>query len=180
MAKWKNDALVLFHGCTELSIRPSSPRGIAIDANPHNLSLVAGGHRTEFGRGFYATTWQRQAEFWANRQAKKLSIKLRNQPRPKAVVLRFEVARDMLAGLESLVFTSEHSGFWSFVAYCRSGSVSHGRGGGQTEYDVIYGPVSVWPQRLVIKDCDQISFHTDKALAAISTLSVASIGTPYF
>ncbi len=181
MASWKNDPLVLYHGCSELSLRPRNQNGIAADSKLHYISLLAGGHRTEFGRGFYATTWLRQAEFWANRQARKAAISRQETPRPKATVLRFEVGRNDLAHLESLVFTNENAGFWPFISYCRSGLAPHGRQQSkQQEYDIVYGPVSIWPQQLVIKDCDQVSFHTDKALSVISAVSVTSTGNPYY
>ncbi|PZR89338.1 MAG: hypothetical protein DLM68_06255 [Hyphomicrobiales bacterium] len=60
------------------------------------------GRRTEFGRGFYATSWIEQAKSWANIQAKKLSAKGERKATPKAVVLRFDVSRDKLAALESV------------------------------------------------------------------------------
>ena len=110
-----------------------------------------------------------------------LPLRVLSKTTPKAVVLRFDVSRDKLADLEALVFTNENCGFWPFVTYCRSGSVPHGRSTGrQMEYDIVYGPVSIWPQRLVIKDCDQVSFHTVTALNVIPTLSVAITGNPYF
>ncbi len=75
MAVWNNDNLILYHGCTEQSLRPKNRNGIAVGTLPHGIDLAAGGHRTEFGRGFYATTWIDQAKYWANRQAKKLITK---------------------------------------------------------------------------------------------------------
>ena len=47
-------------------------------------------------------------------------------------------------------------------------------------YDVVYGPVSLFPQFLVIADADQISFHTDAALRALSTVAIRSHGTPIY
>ncbi len=97
------------------------------------------------------------------------------------MVLRFDMSRDKLAELEALVITNENSGFWPFVTNCRSGSAPHGRyAANQMEYDIVYGPVSIWPQPLVIKDCDQVSFHTVTALKIIPALSVAVTGNPYF
>jgi hypothetical protein len=161
MAPWKNDALVLYHGCTEHSLRPQNSTGMATGSAQHYISRTVGGIRTEFGKGFYATTWSHQAKFWANRQARKLWVRAKGISSPRAVVLRFEVSRDALADLECLVFTNEQSGgFWRFVSYCRGGNTPHGRTiPGRSAYDVVYGPVSIWPQQLVIKDCDQPAIH---------------------
>lgn len=181
MAVWQNDNLVLFHGCSEESPRPRNPKGIEIGKLPHRIDLSTGSSRAEFGQGFYATTWLHQAKSWANLQARKLASKSRGLISPKAVVLRFEMGRNELASLEALVFTNENAGFWPFVAYCRAGLPLHGRtNSAQQEYDIIYGPVSIWPQRLVIKDSDQVSFHTLKALGIIPQLTVIETGNPYF
>jgi hypothetical protein len=178
---WNNDNVVLFHGCSEESLHPANPRGIAVSGLPHNIDLTACAKRTEFGRGFYTTTWIEQAKEWANRQTKKLKARSAGRSLRKAIVLGLSVDRDKLAALDSLVFTNEDCGFWPFVTYCRSGSIPHARSlPGQPEYDVIYGPVSIWPQRLVIKDCDQVSFHTSKALAILPAVSIVATGSPYF
>ena len=131
MAVWNNDDLVLCHGCTEQSLLGANPNGIAVGTLPHRISLRAGGRRTEFGRGFYATSRIDQAKNWAHVQARKLAAKSLSKTTPKAVVLRFDVSRDKLADLEALVFTNENCGFWPFVTYCRSGSVPHGRSTGR-------------------------------------------------
>src|ERR1700752_3196222 len=110
MAAWNNDDLVLYHGCTEQSLRGSNPNGIVVGELPHCINLKVGGQKTEFGRGFYATSWIDQAKGWANRQAKKLSAKSQRKSTSKAVVLRFDVSRDKLATLEALVFTNENCG----------------------------------------------------------------------
>jgi hypothetical protein len=72
-----------------------------------------------------------------------------------------------LASLESLSFVLETPDFWALVDDCRSRFPPHQRTGRQPEYDVVYGPVTLWPQRLVIKDCDQIGFHTLGAAARL-------------
>src|SRR5262245_16105896 len=138
MAGWSNNDLVLYHGCSELSLHSAgNPNGIVTGALPHGINLGAGGKRTEFGQGFSATTWLDQAKSWANRQARRQGG--RKAP-PRAIVLRFDVGRDALAALDALMFTNENSDFWPFVTYCRSGSTPHGRstsaGARQTEYDV--------------------------------------------
>lgn len=180
MAGWKNDDLVLFHGCSEESLRPTNPKGIEVGKLPHYINLLSGNPNAEFGQGFYGTTWLHQAKSWANLQSRKLATKSRGKRAPKAVVLRFDVSRNALADLEALVFTNENVGFWPFVRYCRSGFTPHGRtSSAQQQYDVVYGPVSIWPQHLVIKDSDQVSFHTAKALSIIPKLVVIATGNPY-
>jgi hypothetical protein len=180
VAGWKNDDLVLFHGCTEESLRPNNANGMQVGTLPHHIDVSAGSARAEFGQGFYTTTWLHQAKSWANLTARKVASKTRGRRTPRAVVLRFEVSRDELAGLDALVFTSENAGFWPFVSYSRSGSAPHGRtNSAQPEYDVVYGPVSIWPQRLIIKDADQASFHTTKAIGIIPMLVVIASGNPY-
>jgi hypothetical protein len=180
MASWKNDHLILFHGCTEDSLRSANPRGIEVGKLPHEIDISVGNPRAEFGQGFYGTTWLHQAKSWANLQARKITVRSRGKRTPKAVVLRFDMSRDELADLEALVFTNENTGFWPFISYCRAGLPPHGRSKGtQQKYDIIYGPVSIWPQQLVIKDSDQVSFHTKSALNAIPPLVVIAVGNPY-
>jgi hypothetical protein len=53
---WNNDELVLFHGCSELSLRPANPRGIGVGIIPHGIDPLVGAVKPDFGRGFYATT----------------------------------------------------------------------------------------------------------------------------
>jgi hypothetical protein len=84
------------------------------------------------------------------------------------VVVELRVDRDPLAALLSLTFVTEDTGgdFWDLVRHCRSTSPpaqTHHPPLPHSYYDVVYGPVSLWPQTLVIKDCDQVSFHTGPA-----------------
>jgi Protein of unknown function (DUF3990) len=175
---WQNDDLVLYHGCSEQSLQPTNPQGIAIDMKMHGINLLIGASSPDFGRGFYTTTWFEQAKNWANRRAKRLSNR---HPGLRAVVLQFEIKRNDLAELEALVFTNEKDGYFSFISYCRQGGSPHGRSGCPNPlYDVVYGPVSVALQDLVIKDSDQVSFHTDKALSKIPAVSVVAMGAPHF
>jgi len=160
-------------------LRPSNRNGIAVGTLAHCIDLTAGSQRPDFGQGFYATTWIHQAKNWANKRARALAAKRRGVP--TAVVLRFDVSRDKQAELEALVFTNEKCGFFPCVKYCRSGFRPHARlNAHQTEYDNVYGPVSRWPQRLIMKDCDQVSFHTVKALSVIAALRIELTGDPYF
>jgi hypothetical protein len=178
MADWNNDDLTLYHGCTDESLQPTLRSGIAIGALPTGIDLSACSRRAEFGQGFYATTWFDQAKFWANHRVKKL----RSRSRPiaaKAIVLRFDVHRDHLAGLDALVFTNEKGSFWPFVRYCRAGNPPHRRmTASSTRYDIVYGPVSLWAAEMIIKDADQVSFHTPQALKIIPALQIVATGNP--
>ena len=79
------------------------------------------------------------------------------------------------------MFTNEKAGYWHFVEYCRQGGAPHGRTGCPTPlYDVVYGPVSLATQQFVIKDSDQVSFHTQKAVDKIPVVSFAARGAPLF
>ena len=175
---WKNDDLVLYHGCTEQSLQPQNPNGIQVGALPHGIDPFIGARAPDFGLGFYTTTWLEQAKSWANVRAKNLR---RRSPGARAVVLQFAMKRNDLAELEALVFTNEKGGYWEFVAYCRQGGTPHARVGcPQAGYDVVYGPVSLATQQFVIKDSDQVSFHTQRAVAKIPALTVAAMGVPHF
>jgi hypothetical protein len=41
--------------------------------------------------------------------------------------------------------------------------------------DVVYGLVTIWPSRLLIQDCDQISFHTNRAARGLRKRRVAAM-----
>jgi hypothetical protein len=121
------------------------------------------------------TTYLHQAKNWANVRCRLLQRALRSKrPRassspPKfyvATVLRFEVSREEIALPEALVFVTEGSNpdYWDLVLHCRQGGNGRHRLRGGLYYDIVYGPVSLWPQTLVIKDCDQISFHNRRSV----------------
>ena len=177
---WNNDNLVLYHGCTELSLHPQAPNGIVTGALPHRIDVAVGNATSDFGQGFYATTWYDQAKYWANHQARRLKQRNRLPQHPRAVVLEFEVARNHLAALDALVFTNELGDYLSFIRYCRAGQPPHRRGLPKAEYDIVYGPVSLFPQPFVVKDSDQVSFHSANAALMISAVTVASRGNPLF
>ena len=70
-----------------------------------------------------------------------------------------------------------NSDYWQLVSHCRSGK-DHGRV--EKSYYVVYGPVSLFPQLLVIADADQISFHTEEGLSVLGNVAVASYGSPLY
>jgi hypothetical protein len=145
---------VLYHGAVAANVRSVLGR---VDVNQSRPD-------TDFGKGFYTTTLERQAWSWAWTLAQRV-------PGMAPAVIRFTVDRDRLAALDHLAFVRGHyeaDEFWSFVFSCRGGSPHHGRKTNGGWYDVVVGPVTAfWQQRLSLGDADQISFHTDRAAALL-------------
>jgi len=175
---WTNRPLIVYHGthaqAAEAIVQPAGNGEHSVD-----LSLCRA--RVDFGRGFYVTTSLDQAKNWANVQARGMR---RSGARAKrgesAAVVRFRLDRNRLAELRDLVFMSESqgTGFWDFIHYCRREAAPlHGT---PQPYDIVYGPLTLWPQRLVLKDCDQIGFHTERALAVLQSPEIAFRGSPLF
>lgn len=147
----------------------------AIQRGGVNLGLCRAD--SDFGRGFYLTSNLTQACQWANTRI----LPWRGPDRTKiAAVLEFEVDWRKLAVLSDLAFvwegTAPASDYWLLVAHCRAGGLNRGARQ-QDQHDVVYGPVSLWPQYLVLKDCDQLSFHTDRATAILTRRNIARSGT---
>ncbi len=146
---WTNQPLILYHGTAD--------REVSSILNSVNISQ--GRVNTDFGRGFYTTTVERQARTWASRLSQR---KGGTQP----AVIRFDVNRDALADLECLWFVRgsfDADDFWSLVFHCRRGN-DHARTTNQGWYDVVIGPVvASWRQLLTLYDVDQVSFHTLRA-----------------
>jgi hypothetical protein len=152
---WTNQRVTLYHG----TVQTHAPSILAgIDTRQSRA-------RTDFGQGFYATTWLEQAQL----RAWQLSQRQSGVP----VVLQFDVDREALAALECLWFVRGGlavQDFWSLAHHCRSGFEGHGRSVNDGWYDLIVGPlVASWKQRLVVADADQISFHTARAAHALDT-----------
>ena len=113
---WSDNVLTLYHGCDENSadsiVAPT-------DGTPNGISLSHCSSATDFGRGFYTTTFLHQAQQWAN-------LKLASLPRTRAAVVRFTVARPLIGGLANMAFvrdsTPPPSDYWDLVAHCRSGN----------------------------------------------------------
>jgi hypothetical protein len=164
--KWLNKDLYVYHGTDSNSVGASSiTSGTSL---PFTVSLPLCRPYTDFGQGFYVTTYLHQAEQWANKRTVAVNAALPSAAAPTvALVLQFRLSRDWLASLEGLSFVVETPDFWALVDDCRSRFPPHQRTGPQIEYDVVYGPVTLWPQRLLIKDCDQISFHAPGAVASL-------------
>jgi uncharacterized protein DUF3990 len=161
---WANDDLVLYHGTDDVSAQRIISAGI-------DLSLCS--PLTDFGRGFYTTTNLEQAKNWAVLKA--IRVRARH-PAAKGTVIELRISRTWLGTLDSLVFIREapETGFADFVRFCRSGESPHRLG---SNYQVVYGPVAQWQglidpglRLLVIKDCDQVSFHNGAVTGASSEL----------
>jgi hypothetical protein len=156
---WNNGPLALYHGCDDASATSIGSNGIGLG---FCKTL------TDFGQGFYTTTNLIQAKNWANVRCRLLAVG--KSSRPIATVIRFDVDRDKLVTLDMLCFVTENTSpdFWDLIQACRQNQPpgQHRRLSG-VNYDVVFGPVTLWPQRLVIKDCDQISFHTQRALQTL-------------
>ena len=174
---WTNGPLVLYHGTTDDA---ASAIKKPARAWAHGIDLDLCKPFRDFGRGFYLTTVLRQAESWADR-------KFRQHPKSKktacSAVLRFEVDRNQLAPLLSLCFVTESAGlnsdYWDFVQHCRKRRTTHLLQENKN-YDVVFGPVSLGRQRFVIKDADQVSFHTEAALKILPPPILHSQGTPTY
>ena len=158
----------LFHGTLH-------HHATALQSGPVNLNLCR--PDSDFGRGFYLTSNLSQACQWANTRV--LPWQGPNQKKI-AAVLEFEVDWNQLATRSDLALVWEGaapaSDYWLLVAHCRGGGLNRGTDQ-QAQYDVVYGPVSLWPQYLVIKDCDQVSFHTDRAIAILTARTIVRSGS---
>jgi hypothetical protein len=116
-------------------------------------------------QGLLHTTIQVQAELRAREWAKQLG--------DVPAVIAFTVERNSLAQLECLFFVRSSSAaadFWSFVQNCRNMG-RHDRKHAIL-YDLVAGPVTGdWKKQSVMPDGDQVSFHTDPAVAVLNALS---------
>lgn len=118
MPKWVNPPLFVYHGTDDLSVNAV---GLAVGAQlPLRVRRALGRTFTDFGQGFYTTTWDYQARQWANARVLRTLAPL-PAPARNAIVLRFELDRDWLASLESLVFVRPLLDFWNLVDDCRNG-----------------------------------------------------------
>jgi hypothetical protein len=148
---WTNQPLVLYHGTVDTHV-PAILAGI---------DLSQGRQNTDFGRGFYTTTIERQA---IDRARQLSSFQLDAHP----AVIRFDVDCDDLDGLSCLWFVRgarDADDFWQFVWHCRGAGDGHGRAAGDGWYDVVAGPVTAaWRRRRIMPNSDQVSFHTETAV----------------
>lgn len=175
MPLWNNSDLILYHGTDDLSIPGASGLRLGAALTAFKVDLRLCRPFTDFGQGFYLTTSDHQARQWAN--ARLLRILAPTGPSPNAIVLRFRIKRDWLAGLDMLPFVRPTNDFWNLVKDCRNGFPPHQRALRPPCYDVVVGPVSLWRQIHVIQDCDQVSFHTQRAVGGLASPVIADRGT---
>ena len=149
---------------------PGVTQGTVLSGFVVNLSLCR--PLTDFGQGFYTTTSLHQAREWANARVRRI---LAPTQAHTAVVIQFSLGHDWPAHLDALAFARPIVDFWDLVTDCRYGFPPHQRSGSKAAYDVVYGPVTIWPSRLLIQDCDQISFHTSVAASGLGTPVVADV-----
>jgi Protein of unknown function (DUF3990) len=140
---WSNGPLVVYHGTDSLSANNIRLNGI------QPRYFVA---KTDFGAGFYVTTSLHQAKNWANEK-----VRTQGSGAYSAEVLEYNLQRSSITNLEHLTFVTDTQDYYDLVDYCWNAQINHGATRSKP-YDVIYGPVSLHPQVLVIANCDQIYF----------------------
>ncbi|MBI3823714.1 MAG: DUF3990 domain-containing protein [Planctomycetes bacterium] len=177
----RSEYVVLWHGCTERDK----------DSIEHGISLAHCAVNTDFGRGFYTTTIERQAEHWALGRLEDWQRKYPGLPN-RAVKLRFRMRRyaaqkrpavhergmDTLKSLAFVVGDFHYEDYWSVVQHCRQSLPNvvpdHRRPPGQVGggwYDLVSGPVAAfWRQRVARDDSDQFSFHTPAGIRILNAL----------
>ena len=165
---WSNGPLVLYHGTNSHAL-PAAP----VVANQAFAFTIGWTHcrvGTDFSLGFYVTTNSHQASQWASSSVRRLAA-----ARAVAIVISFEVDRDELGRFDTLVFVRESPEFYDFVSCCRkqrNGPVdappTPGRMGPTSVYDVVFGPVSVGRQKLIIQGSDQVSFHSEAGFRCLT------------
>lgn len=153
---WDGELITLYHGTLASSVSSILAR---VD-----LAYARAGR--DFGRGFYATTLLRQAQFWAD------NLATRSRRAAEPAVIAFDVNLDDLSRLESIGFARgdfDAYSFWSLVWHCRQGGLAHSRSTNGGWYDLVVGPVTAaWKQRACMADYDQLSFHTARAVALLN------------
>jgi Protein of unknown function (DUF3990) len=157
---WTDQEIILYHGTIDADVA-SITRGVDLNRCKH---------LQDFGRGFYTSTNQQQAERWAQDRANRVGY--------NPAVISFAIDRHSLALLDSLFFVRGDPSafdFWSLIQYCRTINGDHNRP--QTPwYDVVAGPVTgSWKKQTVIPKSDQISFHTPKATSIIDSSQKARV-----
>ena len=148
---WVNNPIVVYHGTDDRSATAISIPGGGLNASNFNAA-------TDFGAGFYVTPVLHQAKQWANQ-------KVRRTPGVQnAEVLEYTLSRPMIEALSHITFITDTDDFYELVNYCRNGNPNHGPSPRHAPYGVVYGPVSLWPQKLVLADCEQILFSDPLSL----------------
>lgn len=171
-----SEYLVLWHGCTALD---------KVGIEKHGIDLSKCAVDTDFGRGFYTTTLERQARLWAWNRFYRWQADNPSGSANPPVVLRFCIRRysitpqtsaldDGLDQLHSLAFVRgdyDNDDYWSLVQHCRQstpGDPANGiadvvhdhRRSPDGWYQMVSGPIAAfWEQRAAMSGSDQFSFH---------------------
>jgi hypothetical protein len=162
--------LVVYHGTDE---------NAAANILKNGVDPAAGIALSDFGPGFYVTSSLWYAKNHADQKVLRSAMSLR------AAVLIFDVDRDLVGNLDDhLTFVCAGDEFHDFVAYNHGGGLNHARAGG-APYDLVYGPISQYPERSVHLDdrdqiCDQICFLNRKALGSLKPPGNPIYGAPRF
>jgi hypothetical protein len=154
---WANGPLAVFHGT-------DSTAALSIRSGINSAHFRP---RTDFGAGSYMTTVLKQAQQWANQQARRSGT-------AASEVLEYRLSRNPIEPLAHLTFTAGSADYYDFVAYCRAGEQNHGPYPCGWPYDIVYDPVSLWPQVLVVANCDQILLLDHSGLGKASVLYARS------
>jgi Protein of unknown function (DUF3990) len=154
---WTNAPQVVYHGTDETA---------ANDILKTTISLSRCNPRSGFGQGFYVTSVLHEARFWADWRA--------HNTKGRSAVMAFDLNLDAIASAaDHVVFTLADNNFHDFVRHNRlKMGPDHGRTGNSSahrshvpprpNYDIVYGPVSRYPEHLHYVDWDQICFlHPD-------------------
>jgi hypothetical protein len=180
----RSDYIILWHGCTELD---------KDNIEKYLIDPARGRVDADFGRGFYTTTQERQARHWAWKRLGEWKSNSSNTGKSnRPVVLRFRVPRygvqgrgrglDELNSLHFVLGNHDNEDYWSLVQHCRQSMlanpslrqaaiVNDRRRPPAGWYDLVGGPVAAfWEQRAAMQDADQLSFHTDVAVAILNDL----------
>ncbi len=175
----RSEFVILWHGCTMFDKEKIETDGI-------DLSLCK--VDTDFGRGFYTTTLERQARQWAWGRFAGWRNDNPGATGNHPVVLRFRVRRYGLAksrkkldkGLDKLLSLHfvrddfDNVDFWSLVQHCRQSTTAHPNDHRRPDsgwYDLVTGPVAAfWQQRQSMAGSDQLSFHTKAGIDILNDL----------
>jgi hypothetical protein len=142
--------------------------------NNFSVDLDKCRERTDFGKGFYLTTSFKQARDWANSLA--LRDEVSSKKATQAAVLEFSVDLDQMSCLESIWFVYDSTDFVKFIKNCRDGK-DHSRSLPNKFFDMVSGPVTMFPQESVLKDSDQVSFHTTQAVSVLGQPKLIEMGS---
>jgi len=179
----RSEFIFLWHGCTLLEREEIEQRGI---------DLLKCAPNTDFGRGFYTTTLEHQAQQWAWRKFYRWQSTGNKGSVNKPVVLRFELRRfsheeqvglDRLTSLHFVLGDRSNDDYWSFVQHCRRSTprdIRDHKCGPSGWYDMVSGPTAAfWQQRVAMTGADQVSFHSEKAIDLLNAALSKSSGSSY-